>query len=118
LEVVKMTDVSAEKSAAEIFTGTVHRQQILDGPASKQFRVGVVSFSPGARTKWHTHSSEQVVYVLDGKGIVATEQKEVVVGPGTIICFAADEVHWHGATEDTSFIQMAVSTPCETKVLK
>jgi len=68
-----------------------------------------VNFSPGAVNVFHTHTSDQILYVTEGKGIVATENEEVTVTPGTIIFIPAGERHWHGATKETAFSHIFIS---------
>lgn len=57
-----------------------------------------VFFNPGARTRPHVHESEQVLYVIEGEGVVATERERRIIRPGDIIVVQAREWHWHGAT--------------------
>jgi len=73
-----------------------------------------VNFSPGSVNLFHTHTFDQVLYVTEGTGIVATENKEVTVTPGTIIFIPAGEKHWHGATKDSAFSHIAVMPPGKT----
>jgi 4-carboxymuconolactone decarboxylase len=42
---------------------------------------------------------------------VATREEEKVVTPGTIVYIAPGEVHWHGATGDSSFSHIAIQKP-------
>jgi quercetin dioxygenase-like cupin family protein len=76
---------------------------------SKFFNISLVTFAPGARNKFHTHTTDQVLFVTAGKGIVATENEQVVVTIGDVIQFPAGEKHWHGATKDSSFAHMYVT---------
>ncbi len=57
----------------------------------------------GIRNKFHAHDAEQVLIVTEGRGIVATEDKESVVAVGDVVLIPAGEKHWHGATEDSEF---------------
>ena len=57
-----------------------------------------VFFNPGARTRPHVHRSEQVLYVIEGEGVVATEHDRRIIRPGDIVVVQAGEWHWHGAT--------------------
>jgi quercetin dioxygenase-like cupin family protein len=56
----------------------------------------------------HVHTHEQILYVLSGKGIVATEGEEHVALPGTIFLIPAGEKHWHGATQESSFSHLYI----------
>jgi len=115
MQIAKVSEVRArDDSANPIFRGTVHVQDIIAGKPG-QIRVIHVNFSPGARNIMHTHTFDQVLYVTAGAGILANEQGESVVTPGTIIMIPAGEPHWHGATQDSAFSHIAVMPPGETE---
>ena len=115
MKVIKMDDVEVKEATSKIFEGgKVTDQRIIDESIAKEMRVIVVNFSAGAKNKLHTHTFEQILLVTDGKGIVATEKEEHVVTQGTIVYIPAGELHWHGATEDSSFSHIAISTPGQT----
>ncbi|MDO8673575.1 MAG: cupin domain-containing protein, partial [Dehalococcoidia bacterium] len=78
--------------------------------------VNVVNFDQGAVNVFHTHATDQVLYVIDGTGIVATEEEEVRVTPGTFIIIPAGEKHWHGAIKEDKFSHISIRTPGETVV--
>lgn len=117
MRVVRMDDSSAKPSSAAIFLGNVETQPLLDD-ASEHVRLTVVRFSPGARTKLHTHSFEQVLLITEGKGILATETEEHIVEPGAVIVIPPGEVHRHGATDDTAMAHISITTPGETKLVE
>ena len=90
-----------------IFTGPqVTVQELL--PVSDEFRINIVNFGRGVRNKLHFHSTEQVLIVTAGTGIVATEAEESVVTVGDVIRIPAGVKHWHGATADSEFSHMYV----------
>jgi len=113
MKVVRTSDVEAQESSSKIFSGKVTIQPLI-GKSEDELRSAVVNFSPGAVNMFHTHTSDQVLYVTEGKGIVATENEEVTVTPGTIIFIPAGEKHWHGATKDTAFSHIFISPPGHT----
>jgi len=84
---------------------------LIDAKETGGFSVLLVTFSPGARLNFHTHTFEQILYVTEGKGIVATRKMEKIVTPGEVIFIAPGEVHWHGATKDSSFSHIAIQKP-------
>ena len=115
MKVIKISEVKLVEGISKLFTGgNVNRQVLIDEKIAQQLKVMMISFSPGARTKFHTHTFEQVLYVTEGKGVVATEKEEHVVTPGVIAYIPVGERHWHGATEDTSFSHISIITPGET----
>lgn len=114
MKVVKISDIETQdESANKIFRGKVSIQHVI-GETTGDFRVIMVHFSPGAVNVFHTHTFDQVLYVTEGEGIVATGNEEVTVTPGTIIFIPAGENHWHGATRDSAFSHIAVMPPGET----
>jgi quercetin dioxygenase-like cupin family protein len=110
MKIVKMSEVPKESASSPLFTGSeVTRQALV--PDSKQFSLNIVSFGKGVRNKFHAHDSDQILVVLSGKGIVATEHEEKVVTEGDVILFPAGEKHWHGATADSEFSHLYVMRP-------
>lgn len=109
--IVNAKDVKEVESKDEIVakgTGTVTRQLLIDHNLTGGLGVVMVHFSRGARLNLHTHSGEQILFVTEGKGIIATEKEEYVVTPGTVIYIPPGEAHWHGATSETSFSHIAL----------
>jgi quercetin dioxygenase-like cupin family protein len=91
------------------FGGKVTIQSILEEDhKGDKIQVVNVSFAPGARNKPHTHLSEQILIVTEGKGIVATKDKEYTVNPGMIVYISPGEEHWHGATTDAAFSHLSI----------
>jgi quercetin dioxygenase-like cupin family protein len=67
-----------------------------------------VFFKAGARTRPHTHAPEQTLHVLEGEGIVATQDDVRIVVPGDIVVVPAGRWHWHGATPDSSLMHLSI----------
>ena len=110
--VVDSHKVEEEETSDEIVgKGPVYRKALIDPGQTGGPGVLLVSFRPGARLNFHVHDYEQILYVTDGKGIVATKEKEVVVTPGMVVYIAPGEVHWHGATDDSAFTHLAIQKP-------
>ena len=70
--------------------------------------AALTTFGIGGRLNWHTHDSEQILYVTEGRGIVATKEQEYVVTPGCMVYIPAGENHWHGACEDSSMTHLNI----------
>ncbi len=100
-----------------MFVGSVETQRMVTKELSDHLLIGNVVFSPGARTKRHTHESDQVIVVTGGRGILATDEEENEVSLGDVIHVPTGEIHWHGATKDSSFSQISVLIPGENKIL-
>lgn len=98
-----MESLSASRQSAqphpkpEWFSGPVYIQSLNDADAAPGLEILGVFFDAGARTLPHTHSTDQLLYFLDGEGIVGTETSRRLYGAGGMAIIPANEWHWHGA---------------------
>jgi len=112
---MKVSRIDPEDAVAagnEYFVGDVHVQPMV-GP-NDGIDIIVVRFSAGARTYLHNHAVPQVLHCIEGRGILATESERNTVGPGDIVHVPAGEMHWHGATADSSFVHLSIRPPGES----
>lgn len=96
---------------AEWFSGEVHVQTLVSPEQIEGlYTVGQVTFSPGGRTHWHTHPIGQVLLVTEGKGWYQERNKPAqVLTKGTTVAIPKDVEHWHGASDDTKVVHIAIS---------
>ena len=118
MQVFRHADAQPEEDNREIFTGAVHTQPLVTESLGERVLLTLVRFSAGGRTKWHRHSFEQGLVIVEGRGIVANEADEHLVTPGDVVYVPADEKHWHGGTETTAMAHIAISQRGETTVLE
>jgi quercetin dioxygenase-like cupin family protein len=94
---------SVDRSDQAIFQGgSVWARALTPSEEGGDFNVNLVQFAPGARTRPHRHTSDQVLYVVSGIGKVGAEGEEHVISTGDTILIPADTEHWHGAADTTS----------------
>lgn len=99
-----------EKITNDNFTGTAWLNNLVNADSLNQNAVGSVTFEPATRTKWHSHPAGQIILALDGVGYYQEEGKEkVIVRKGEVVKCPIDVSHWHGASADTAFIQVAIT---------
>ncbi len=96
--------------------GEVHRsrQTIIPEGGSEFFNASVVNFEKGAQTGWHRHSSDQILVITMGNGIVADEAQEVEVGVGDVVQIMAGENHWHGASANGYMAHITITSSDST----
>ena len=95
----------------EIFSGEVRCAEVVDGSEASELRIYDVTFRPGARTTMHSHTVDQVLYIVSGHGFVQTEGgDERPVRAGDLVIVPAGERHVHGATDTTEMCHLAVMT--------
>ena len=85
------------------------RQTLVPGETSKNFNCGVVNIGRGATTGFHAHTSDQLLIITAGVGIVATEHEEREVTVGDVIHITAGESHWHGATKGSYMSHITIT---------
>ena len=94
-----------------IFVGLVRTQNLVAEEDATLLRVTAVTFEDGARNKLHRHTTDQVLVVTHGRGIVATDAEELRVETGDVILIPAGERHWHGAEPGQTFTHLSILTP-------
>ena len=111
MKLIRIAQVSKEPATGALFTGgPVTLQRVVTQQMdSKNFSVSMVNFARGARNKFHAHSTDQVLIVTAGTGIVDEEEQESVVGGGDIIHVPVGEEHWHEATKESEFSHISLS---------
>jgi quercetin dioxygenase-like cupin family protein len=85
------------------------RQNIIPEGNSKNFNCSVVNFQRGATTGWHAHSSDQILVITSGVGVVANENEEREVTVGDVVHISAGERHWHGAKKESYMSHITIT---------
>lgn len=119
MKVINPNEIPNSVSTMPIFTGgEVKVQPLVGKDLTSNVGMLLVHFSPGARTKFHTHTNDQILLGTEGRGILATRTEENVITPGMLVHVPPGEEHWHGATKDSSFSHISVNPPMETSIVE
>ena len=101
------------------FTGDgtlVRMDDVCAAPSVHAYRV---TFEPGTRTAWHTHSGTQLLVVADGTCRFQKAGDSVrEMAAGGIVSIAPGERHWHGATLDRAMTHVALNIDAATTWLE
>lgn len=109
MKVVKLSEVQSQEVNAPLFTGgDVSRQTPFPAEDLTNMNFGVVSFGAGARNKMHRHTSDQILIITEGTGVVATTSEERTVSAGDVVLIPAGEDHWHGAPGATPMAHITI----------
>lgn len=99
-----------EKITNDNFTGTAYLEMLIAPDNLNPTSVGNVTFEPRARTKWHLHPGGQIILAIDGVGYYQEKGQPIkVLLKGDVIKCQPNIVHWHGASIDTAFVQVAIT---------
>ena len=92
------------------FTGDVWMNPVFNGDGTSKLTVGLVRFTPGARTNWHRHANGQLLVCTDGVGRSAPatgapscrrgQAKACGPPPAKNTSTAAPRRTWIGSVED------------------
>jgi quercetin dioxygenase-like cupin family protein len=108
--VIRATERTTRRGAAETFTGVVFQDPVITAHAPSRLGGSVVTFTPGARTAWHSHPVGQTLFCLSGVGRICFKgEQPQVLKPGDTVNIPPDTLHWHGASPDRLFAHLALS---------
>ncbi len=100
-----------EKAAAN-FTGDAWVQMLV-ADTDNTFNTSVydVIFAPGTRNYWHSHPGGQLLLVTSGEGYYQEKGQPVrLLKKGDVVEIKPDVIHWHGATADSEFTHIGITT--------
>src|SRR3954447_10068469 len=118
MEITRAGSKPSGKGPADWFTGTVRIDQLFTAPAAARVGGAAVTFEPGARTAWHTHTLGQTLIITSGAGWVQRESSPVKeIRPGDVVWFPPGERHWHGATATTAMTHIAIQEKLDGKAV-
>jgi quercetin dioxygenase-like cupin family protein len=98
----------------EYFEGAVFMQPLVGADRSRELEIVAVFFENGARTTPHTHSTDQVLYVVSGSCVVADDAGRRQAGAGELVVLPANRWHWHGAAPGQSMCHVSIRQPGPT----
>lgn len=77
--------------------------------------ISNVTFEPGCRNNWHSHTGGQILVAVGGKGYYqARGEKARILLPGDVVEIPANVEHWHGAAPDSWFSHLAIECNQQT----
>ena len=104
-------DESVPVNNPPMFIGEVRRQELVADGDAPSLTATAITFLDGARNRWHRHSTEQVLVVTHGVGIIADASGERRIEPGDILLVQPNERHWHGAAPGEDLTHLSILLP-------
>ena len=115
---MKTKEIPQNISAFPIGNENVAYQQYFTGKSwlarlvtDKDLNVPIsnVTFEPGCRNNWHSHTGGQILIAVGGRGYYQEKGKPAqLLLPGNVVEIAPNVVHWHGAAPDSWFSHLAI----------
>ena len=109
MEIKRVGSQPSAKGSSDWFTGTVRIDPLFQAPDPGSVAGASVTFEPGARTAWHTHTLGQTLIVTAGHGWAQRwgGPKEEI-RPGDVVWIPPGEKHWHGGAPTTGMVHIAM----------
>lgn len=99
-----------DKNSTDNFVGEVWVKSLIDADSLNENAVGNVTFAAGARSKWHSHPAGQIILATEGVGYYQEKGKpKMILRKGDVVKCPPNLPHWHGASADSSFVQIAIT---------
>jgi quercetin dioxygenase-like cupin family protein len=93
---IRQDDVEVEGAEGVKIRWLVTKEDGAPNFAMREFEI-----APGGHTPYHAHGWEHEVYVLAGEGVVAGDEGESPLAPGTVVLVVPDENHNFKNTGET-----------------
>ncbi|MDF2823913.1 MAG: Germin subfamily 1 er 15 [Mycobacterium sp.] len=109
LEISRNAERPAGPGPEDTFTGEVTVKPLFGPNTDRTTAAAEVTFSPCARSAWHTHPAGQTLVVTSGSGWVqrwGAPKQEMRVGD--VIWTPPGVKHWHGATDSDTMTHLAI----------
>lgn len=115
MKILSNVERESKKIPGDWFTGDAWMDVVVNPAAPSRVQAVYVSFSPGARTNWHTHPVGQVLHVVSGVGWVQLEREAARrIAAGDVVVIAPGENHWHGADASHTMVHLAMQEADES----
>ena len=109
----------SRQAPSEHFTGTVRVDPLFQATAPARASGSLVTFEPGARTAWHTHTLGQILIVTAGTGRVQRWGDPVEeIHQGDVVWIPPGQKHWHGAAPNSSMAHIAIVEQLDGKAVE
>ena len=113
--IIRAAQRTTKQQPPASFTGTVYADEVVVGEKPSRMRATRVTFTPNARTHWHTHPVGQTLYCMTGTGRYQEHGKPVFeLLPGDTVVIPPGAKHWHGAAPGVLFCHLAMSEVSDT----
>ncbi|WP_455672642.1 cupin domain-containing carboxymuconolactone decarboxylase family protein [Phocaeicola sp.] len=105
----KLPEMFSKYFIGQAYLAPLTQNKALNCPISN------VTFEPGCRNNWHSHTGGQILVAVGGRGYYqARGEAARLLLPGDVVEIPADVEHWHGAAPDSWFSHLAIECNPQT----
>lgn len=114
MQSLKPNYAEAKAANPDNFVGEAAVQTLVPGDGASEMEVLAVWFKNGARNIPHTHPSDQLLVVVEGQCVVATQHERLTLDAGQAALVPKGEWHWHGAATTQTAMHLSIKKRGET----
>lgn len=109
-KIIRASERDTKTQPSTNFVGVVYADEVCTALPPSKMRATRVTFTPGARTNWHTHPVGQVLFCLLGVGRYQLDGDPIQeLCPGDTVIIPPGAKHWHGSAPGQLFSHLALS---------
>lgn len=110
--------LKGDRAPAANFTGVVYVATLVKNDATFNCASSNVTFTPGARSHWHTHAAGQILLVTDGVGYYQEKGQPIrLLRKGEVVQAQPGVEHWHGAAPQQGMTHISLNVNTEKGVV-
>jgi len=99
-----------EPADSKVFTGNAWVSMLLQNGAGYDAAAYNVTFAPGTRNNWHSHTHGQILFCTVGIGFYQEKGKPArKLHPGDVVEIPPHVMHWHGAAPNSAFAHLGLT---------
>jgi quercetin dioxygenase-like cupin family protein len=107
-----------DRAPAAYFTGVVYLSPLVKDDSTFNCSSGNVTFTPGARSHWHTHAAGQILMVTEGTGYYQEEGQPIrLLHKGEVVQAQPGVKHWHGASPKQGMTHISLNVNTEKGIV-
>jgi 4-carboxymuconolactone decarboxylase len=109
VQVKRLASPAPALGPLEHFTGSVRVDPLFEANDASGTSSARVTFAPGARTAWHSHTRGQTLIVTSGSGRLQRWGDPVQdIREGDVVWIPPGQKHWHGASPNSSMSHIGI----------
>ena len=107
-----------ERGPAAWFTGVVYVATLVKNDDTFNCASSNVTFTPGARSHWHTHAAGQMLLVTEGVGYYQEKGQPIrLLRKGDVVQVPPGVEHWHGASPKQAMTHISLNVNTEKGIV-
>ncbi|TPG65304.1 cupin domain-containing protein [Hymenobacter nivis] len=107
-----------ERAPVANFTGVVYVATLVKDAPTFNCASSNVTFTPGARSHWHTHAAGQILLVTEGVGYYQEKGQPIrLLRQGEVVQAQPGVEHWHGASPQQGMTHISLNVNTEKGIV-